>query len=179
MFLNGGIDKMTLDLPQTTALTPSPSSRNDTSESGSNMETEQERDVTSLSSVSTQDPAKSISAERTREIGKGSKEKNQKNEKPTVGDSKTTITEKEMDERTEYEDHYIDCYDYRSTILLNERRKKSKLRLAQSVSYIELMEERMLELERKVRKALREKTPEEENSSQSVPGSSVRCNVLS
>jgi hypothetical protein len=188
---------MTLNLPQTTALTPSPSSRNDASESGSNMETEQEQ-VTSLGSVSKQGPAKSISAEnisgigdsataanidRTHETGKESQEKNQKNEKPAEEDSNAAMTEKDMDAPTEYEDERR-LRDMRFWITppapLDERQKKSRLRLTQSVHYTELVEDRILELEKKVRRALREKTPvdEDENSSKLVPGSNNCFSVL-
>ncbi|KAI0542087.1 P-loop containing nucleoside triphosphate hydrolase protein [Xylaria digitata] len=63
---------------------------------------------------------------------------------------------------------------------LEERRKKSSLRMTQSVEFVELIEDRLAELEKRMRKALREKTPHDDDndSANAIPPSHNTFNVL-
>jgi hypothetical protein len=160
------------------------------------METEREPDVKPHSSACSHDPAKPIPSiedsaalvgtGKSEETGTENPKKDQMNEKLADNDPNKGMAEKDRDDQTYDDDRGRLRYErlaghFGILTPLEGRRKKAKIRMIQSMQYGELIEDRILDLEKKVRKALHEKTPplDEENASEAVPGSHNCYKVLS
>jgi hypothetical protein len=189
---------MEAKLPQTSPLTPAPSLSNDSSELYSAGGTDQQHNAASLAASRTQDPTEPLSSKEVfgtkhivTDIDRGEVSKagatetdgSQSRVEPTGHDPEVAMSVEDMDDKTYWEDlsrfRYQNFFLGRSSELGDSRR--SKFRFVQSMIYWQLTEERIVELEKKMRQVLREKSPvdEDDNAGKNVPGSNNNYNLLS